>query len=142
MSPTPDLKRAIAPQTPTRTEHRANGRYPITLELHYKLPNKQGAEQHGFGRTVNISTGGVLFEADARLPATGPIQLAMHWPHLLDGVVTLKLVMSGRIIRSDANAIAVKAEHHEFRTAGARFRKAISDHAGGQPAGQRVKRAS
>ena len=77
----------------------------------------------------------------ARLPATGSIELAMHWPYLLDGVVTLKLVMSGRIVRSDANAIAVKAEHHEFRTAGERFRKAISGHAGGQP-GQRVKRAS
>ena len=87
------------------------------------LPNNERVEQPGFGRTVNISTGGILFEVDARLPVTGPIEVAIHWPHLLDGVVTLKLVMRGHIVRSDANAIAIKAEHHEFRTG----RRALSE---------------
>ncbi len=39
---------------------------------------------------------------------------------LLREVCSLKLVMRGRIVRCDTNSkvIAVKADHHEFRTAG------------------------
>jgi hypothetical protein len=99
---------------------RVHGRYPIALELQYKVLSKGRVERQGFGTTVNISSGGVLFEADKQLPDSGIIELAMNWPFLLDGVVTLKLVMSGRIVRTEAKAIAIKAEHHEFRTAGTR----------------------
>jgi len=111
------------------------------LELQYKLLNKEQIKRFGFGRTVNMSSGGVLFESDCRLPASGPIELAMNWPYLLDGVVTLKLVVSGRIVRSDAKAIAVKVEQHEFRTAGARFLAAMNE-LRWQQARPPVKRAS
>ena len=110
------------------------------MELQYKLLNKERIKRFGFGRTVNLSSGGVLFEADCRLPASGPIELAMNWPYL-DGVVTLKLVVSGSIVRSDAKAIAVKVEQHEFRTAGARFRAAMNE-LRLQKARPRVKRAA
>ena len=75
---------------------RVHGRYPIALELQYKVLSKGRVERQGFGTTVNISSGGVLFEADKQLPDSGIIELAMNWPFLLDGMVTLKLVMSGR----------------------------------------------
>ena len=130
-----------APLLTNRGDQRLHGRYPIALELQYKLLNKGRLERIGFGRTVNISSDGVLFEADCRLPAGGPIELAMNWPYLLDGVVTLKLVMSGHVVRSDARAIAVKVEHHEFHTAGTRFREAMNE-LRWQQARQRVKRAS
>ncbi|MBZ5594938.1 MAG: PilZ domain-containing protein [Acidobacteriia bacterium] len=103
-----------------RAEQRLNGRYPITLELQYKLLNKGRVEQLGVGRTLNISSGGVLFETDELLPATGPIELALSWPFLLQGICNLKLVMRGKIVRCDSGSrvIAVKAEYHEFHTAG------------------------
>jgi len=126
MHATSDAPRA--PQTPLdpamseqqRTEQRLNGRYPITLELQYKLLNKGRVEHLGVGRTLNISSGGVLFETDELLPATGPIELALSWPFLLQGICNLKLVMRGKIVRCDtgSKAIAVKAEYHEFHTAG------------------------
>ena len=137
MSPTS----ATAPPPTDRSDQRLHGRYPIALELQYKLLNKKQIKRFGFGRTANMSSGGVLFESDCRLPASGPIELAMNWPYLLDGVVTLKLVVSGRIVRSDAKAIAVKVEQHEFRTAGARFRAAMNE-LRWQQARPRVKRAS
>jgi len=137
MSPTS----ATAPPPTDRSDQRLHGRYPIALELQYKLLNKERIKRFGFGRTVNLSSGGVLFESDCRLPASGPIELAMNWPYLLDGVVTLKLVVSGRIVRSDAKAIAVKVEQHEFRTAGARFLAAMNE-LRWQQARPRVKRAS
>jgi hypothetical protein len=104
-----------------RGDQRVNERYPIALELQYKLLNK-GREHLGVGRTLNVSSGGVLFEADALLPATGPIELAMSWPFLLEEICKLKLVMRGRIVRCETNSkvIAVKAAYHEFHTAGIR----------------------
>jgi hypothetical protein len=105
-----------------RGDQRINGRYPITLELQYKLLNKGRVERLGIGRTLNISSGGVLFEADTLLPTTGRIELALSWPVLLEGICNLKLVMRGRIVRCDTNskAIAVKAEYREFHTSGVR----------------------
>jgi hypothetical protein len=123
MALTPLLASVLSPIEPDRNQ-RVHGRYPITLELQYKVLSKGRVERHGFGTTVNISSGGVLFEADEYLEDSRTIELAMNWPFLLDGVVTLKLVMSGRIVRTEAKAIAVQAERHEFRTAGTRAAKA------------------
>jgi hypothetical protein len=120
----PTLHR-VAPAETISGDQRLNGRYPITLELQYKLLHKGRVEHLGVGRTLNISSGGVLFEADGLLPPTGPIELALSWPFLLEGICNLKLVMRGRIVRCDtgSRAIAVKAEYHEFHTAGVRAPK-------------------
>lgn len=68
-------------------DRRLNRRYPITLELHYKLLTKGQVDQIGTGRTINISSSGVLLEADTILPATGPIELGISWPFLLEGTL-------------------------------------------------------
>src|SRR5712692_6263548 len=114
----PEMSRASVLSESHRNDQRLNGRYPIALELQYKLLNKGRVERLGVGQTLNISSGGVLFEAAGLLPSSGPVELAISWPFLLDGAVKLKLVMSGHIVRNDAKAIAVKVEHHEFRTTG------------------------
>jgi hypothetical protein len=104
-------------------DQRSKGRYPLALELQYKLLRGSRIERVGSGRTLNISSGGVLFKADDPLPARGSVELAMQWPFLLQGACGLKLVMRGRIVRCDANtrATAVRTEYYEFRTAGMRF---------------------
>ena len=122
---TPALE-AVGLLETSRGDQRSNGRYPIALELQYKLLNKGRVQSLGSGKTLNISSGGVLFEADNLLPTSGPIELALSWPFLLEGVCGLKLVMRGRIVRSDAKATAVKAEFHEFRTSGVRSAKCLA----------------
>jgi PilZ domain len=103
-------------------DQRANGRYPIALEMQYKLLRGDRVIQVGSGKTLNISSGGVLFETDKLLPPTGLVELAIQWPFLLRKVCGLKLVMRGRIVRRDyhTKATAVRAQSHEFRTAGVR----------------------
>lgn len=101
-------------------DQRLHQRYPIILNVDYKLLVKGRVERLGSGRSRNISSGGVFFEVDETLPVQGRVELAMDWPFLLEGVCALKLVMRGRIVRSDATGIAVKIAHHEFRTAGRR----------------------
>ena len=117
------LTSATAPAQAHQSDLRLHHRYPVELELRYTLLNQEQPARLGSGRSLNISSGGVLFNADGVLPPSGHILLTMKWPYLLDSAVALELVISGRIVRSYANAVAVKAEHHEFRTAGARFRK-------------------
>jgi hypothetical protein len=93
------------------------------LEIEYKLLRKGRVERLGLGKTLNVSSGGVLFEANEPLPAGSSIELLMQWPFLLEGVCPLKLVIQGSVVRSDSNGVAVRTKQHEFRTAGARASK-------------------
>ncbi|HVP48583.1 MAG TPA: PilZ domain-containing protein [Bryobacteraceae bacterium] len=103
-----------------RGDQRLKGRYPIALDVQYKLLSGDRVDRVGSGKTLNISSGGVLFETDQQLPPRGVVELAIKWPFVLRDVCSLKLVIRGHIVRRDANtkATAVRAEHHEFRTAG------------------------
>src|SRR5581483_10146387 len=96
-----------------RPEQRSHQRYPIRLEVEYKLLNKGRIERVGSGRTLNISSGGVFFEAKDTLPANGTIELLLSWPLLLEGVCPLKLVMRGRIVRHDGKGVAISFKNHE-----------------------------
>ena len=127
MSPAPAEARAERLLQTNPTENRSHQRYPIKLDAEYRVV-KKGRVEHGFGRTLNISSGGVFVETKSSLPASGPIELLLNWPFLLEGVCPLKLVMRGRIVRTDARGVAVKFKHHEFRTAGARRRRGQPSH--------------
>ena len=123
MSPAPALAPAVRFLESHRADQRLNRRYPIALEIEYKLLRKGRVERLGLGRTLNVSSGGVLFEADEPLPAGNSIELLMYWPFLLEGVCPLKLVIHGNVVRSDGKRVAVQTKHHEFRTAGTRSSK-------------------
>ena len=117
MSPTPQ------PAHPARIlkicgDQRSRRRYPILLEVEYKM-NRRPVVLSGSARTLNISSGGVLFEVNDSLPASGPITLILNWPILLDKVCPLKLVIDGHIVRNEGNRIAIRIKHHEFYTTGA-----------------------
>jgi len=105
-----------------RSDPRLHPRYAITLDVEYTLKSK-GRVLHGFGQTVNISSGGILLAVANSLPIGGLIELAVNWPYLLDGSCPLKLKIRGRIVRSDAKEIAVQIEKHEFRTAGSHSKR-------------------
>ena len=106
------------------TERRSRQRFPLTLAVEYRLLGK--GERCGSGQTRNISSGGVLFEAMGSSPASGTIELMLSWPFLLEGVCPLRLVMKGRIVRSDLRGVAIQSSYHEFRTAGSRIPKSRS----------------
>ncbi len=126
MSAAPIAARTTGRSKKVLTEQRSHQRYPIELEVEYRLLAKGHSELVGSGKTRNISSGGVLFEALGSHPAPGPIELMVSWPFLLEGVCPLKLVMKGRIVRSDLRGIAIQSNYHEFRTAGSRIVKGRS----------------
>lgn len=115
MSPTPAKARGTESPDAREVERRSDCRYPITLDVEYKLLTMGSGEQIGIGKTVNVSCGGVLFEATGGLPGRSLIELFIDWPLLKEGAHPLKLVMYGRVIRSDGKLAAVRVSRHEFR---------------------------
>ena len=114
MSPASILAEVHAlPETP-RPERRLHRRFPIALEVQYQLRKK--VAHFGSGRTLNISSGGILFQTKDPLPSSGEIDLALDWPILLDDGCPLKLLVYGQITRSDARGTAVTVLKHDFRT--------------------------
>ncbi len=123
MSAAPIAVRAAGRLQKVISEKRSHQRYPIELEVEYRLVSKGRPEHLGSGKTRNISSGGVLFEPLDAPPTGGIIEVMLSWPFLLEGICPLRLVMRGRIVRSDVRGVAVRANFHEFRTAGSRMPK-------------------
>jgi hypothetical protein len=120
MPPAPAIANSAKLATAHESDKRTHQRYPIALDLEYKLIHRGQVQRLGSGRTVNISSGGVLIEVGDLMPPGRIIELVMNWPFLLEGVCPLKLIVHGRVVRIDGRGVAVKARHHEFRTAGVR----------------------
>src|SRR6266700_744826 len=122
MSPTPIPKpRAFEPPQVLRAEGRLHQRYLIAFDLEYEILKRRRVQHLGFGRTINISSSGVLFEAKdiqsvCFMDCSEPIVLKMNWPLSLSEVCALKLEMRGHIVRIDGRRIAMKIDNHEFRT--------------------------
>ncbi len=120
MSPAPAIAGKTISSGGSPSDKRIHQRYPIALELEYKTIRRGRVESLGFGRTVNISSGGLLIDVPDVVPAGRLIELVVNWPFLLEGVCPLKLIVRGRIVRTEGRTVAVKAKHHEFRTSGVR----------------------
>ncbi len=106
------------------TDRRGNDRFPIESELRYKVLDAKAPET-GLGRTLNMSSSGVLFTSESHLPVGRRIELSVDWPAELNESCGLKLVAQGRIIRSSTESAAICIDKYDFRTrATARVRTA------------------
>jgi|HubBroStandDraft_2_1064218.scaffolds.fasta_scaffold377059_2 hypothetical protein len=98
-------------------ERRGSKRFAIEQEMLYKvLDHRAATPESGIGKTLDISSKGVLFETEQRLRPGKRVEVAVNWPALLDGGCPLKFVAVGRIVRSEEKRAAMKVEQHEFRT--------------------------
>jgi hypothetical protein len=96
-------------------ERRSRHRYALDWKVQYKLP--QSSEVFP-GILRDISSAGVCFVSGDVLPARTVVELSVNWPVLLQDVCPLKLVLKGRVVRSDQRGTALKVFGHEFRTRG------------------------
>ena len=96
-------------------ERRAKKRFPIVTAVQYKVTNGRGEPKSGIGKTVNVSSVGVLFAAPEALRSGKQIELSISWPSRLDGKLALQLVVWGRITRCRGAYAAVGIDKHEFR---------------------------
>src|SRR3954471_17595362 len=99
-------------------DRRASNRLPIEREVRYKvLGGKKTVKQVGLGKTLNMSSGGVLFTTESALPEGIRVELAVSWPAQLNNT-QLKLVTRGRLVRTGNAEAAIAIEKYEFRTRG------------------------
>lgn len=100
----------------TQSERRQSDRFPIEREVRYRVLSKRSAEESGDGRTINISSSGVLFTSEHILLPGRRMELSISWPAQLDNKCPLKLVARGRVVRFEQGRAAIEIQQYEFRT--------------------------
>ena len=100
-------------------DRRQDRRYSIHLDLRWKLIRRRRVLETGVGKTVDLSSGGILFDPGRQLPVGLNVELAISWPVLLRNEAPMQLLVCGRIVRAGQNRTAVAMTQHEFRTSGA-----------------------
>lgn len=101
------------------TERRTSSRYPIERDVRYRVLNKKSNQESGTGKTVNMSSNGVLFTTGHVLLPGRSLEVSVSWPAQLNATCPLKLVARGRVVRFETGKAAIEIQHYEFRTAGA-----------------------
>jgi hypothetical protein len=105
-------------------DRRQDNRYELELDLRFSYEHA-GQAWRGFGRTVDLSRGGVRFRTDAPPPNGMEVELRLQWPFLLQNVIPLELVMRGSILRTDIRGTVLCVRDYAFATCG----KNAFDHA-------------
>jgi hypothetical protein len=107
------------PVAESSDDRRASNRLPIERDVRYKvLGGKKRVKQAGSGKTINMSSAGVLFTTESTLEEGQLVELAVSWPTLLNDVVPLKLVADGRLVRIEEKRAVIAIEKYEFKTRG------------------------
>ena len=85
-------------------------------DLNYKVLERRGAGEAGIGKTLDMSSKGVLFTTDGHVLCGKLLEVSISWPAQLNNVVPLKFVTRGRVVRSGHGTAAIEIQHSEFRT--------------------------
>lgn len=101
-------------------DRRAADRFPIEREVRYRVLGRRGSEQVGVGKTLNMSSSGVLFTTESLLLPGRKLEIAISWPAQLDNKCPLKFVARGRVVRSEPGVAAIEIQQYEFRTQGSK----------------------
>src|SRR5436309_1655410 len=99
-------------------DRRQDRRYQLQLDVKWKLIRRRRVLDTGTGCTIDMSSGGILFDAGRRLPEGLNIEISVTWPVLLHNVAPMQLVAAGKIVRSEGRRVAIQTTQHEFRTTG------------------------
>jgi hypothetical protein len=93
-------------------ERRGKTRFPIELVARYAVQGPQEIE--GTGRTVNISSNGLLMTSAHEVSPSTSISVVVQWPIAI-GNVPLALHIRGSVVRCDHGFVAVRIGTHELR---------------------------
>jgi PilZ domain-containing protein len=101
-----------------QSERRADKRFPIKLDIQYRALTSRLPRRFRRGRTINMSSHGILFSDDQTLTYGTKVEAEVDWPFKLDGEVPLKLVIHGSVVRLENRSVALAITRHEFRVCG------------------------
>jgi hypothetical protein len=99
-------------------DRRSDRRYSLQMELRWKLIRRKRVLDSGTGRTIDLSSSGILFDAGRQLPVGLNVELSISWPVLLRNMAPLQLIVCGRIVRADSGRAGIRMMQHDFKTVG------------------------
>ena len=102
--------------TETTTDRRGSDRFSIEREVRFKVFNKKNVEEAGLGKTLNMSSTGVLFTTAQMLLPGRRIEVSISWPAQLNNKCALRLVARGKVVRFDDGKAAMEIQQYEFKT--------------------------
>ena len=100
-------------------DRRASKRFSVERIVRYRILDDGYAGVSRIGKTVNLSSGGILIVTDRLLSPGMRLQVEVDWPPQMDATVSLKLVAMCTVVRSEIGATALaglKITRHEFLT--------------------------
>jgi hypothetical protein len=100
-------------------ERRAAERYPIHLDLDYRVSYRRRRIVEGSAKTRDISSAGVSFSPGRPCPPGATAELWIDWPGECGEGSARKLVVSGPVVRSGRRGSAVLIVHSRFVAAAA-----------------------
>ena len=101
-----------------RGDRRVQRRYPLELDLEFRIIDGDKVVATGAGKTGNISSGGVLFHAADGVPNGPHVELAVRWPAVLGNAPFLELRIFGRLVRNDSQGVAMRMTRYHFEKLG------------------------
>jgi len=105
----------LAPKSAGKSERRSKTRYEMELGVRF-FPPGLSTRFWAAGKTVNVSSGGLLIVSPCQVSERTELQLMLEWPSKLDGRIPLQLVVRGCVVRSEPSMFAVALRSHHFRT--------------------------
>jgi Flp pilus assembly protein TadG len=99
-----------------QNNRRDTDRFDIEREVRFKVLNRKGGDETGVGKTINLSSNGLLITTDRRVVPGKNVEVSISWHAQLNSTIPLKLVARGRVVRSEDTSAAVEIQHSEFRT--------------------------
>src|SRR5881227_2551865 len=103
-------------------ERRSKSRFNMQRDVRYKVTGDGVPQTAGSGKTINMSSEGVAFEADHVISPGGFVELSISWPVLLGDTCPMRLIVFGRVLRTSGNTAIASIHKYEFRTAPRSFR--------------------
>ena len=106
------------------TDRRKKTRFAIRRELRYKVLCDGAILDSGAGQTLNMASGGIAFMSDHELKPAVFIELSISWPMLLDNTCPMRMIVFGRVLRSEGSKTVCTIDKYEFRTQARTFQAA------------------
>jgi hypothetical protein len=87
---------------------RSDARYRIAQEVRHFVPGVGELLFERSGKTIDISSGGVLFDASIGIPAGMDIELRIPWPSRFQNEMGSEMIAIGQTRRMQGELVALK----------------------------------
>jgi len=96
-------------------ERRSSERFEFRTEIAYRATLSKSKKIVGVGKTINLSSEGILFQAPDKLLIGSKIELFIKWPAMLDSQHILCLCATGVTTRIGGGKVAAQIRRIQFR---------------------------